>query len=127
MIGTGSFQGKTSSENVVNIVDNHKGVGVNLSNNATDFCSLGKLGNYKKNLSLLMSVRAFAVKIGYAATNNFDDCFGNRFGVITDDDNVLFEIEADNKCVTGFVHDEHSQQGIEHRLDTEKEAANEKQ
>ena len=108
MIGTGSFQGKAASENVVNIVDNHKSVGVNFTNNATDFCSLGKLGNYKKNLSLLVSVCTFAVQVGYATTNNFDDCFRDRFGVVTDDDNILFEIEADNKCVTGFVHDEHS-------------------
>ena len=127
MIGTGSFQSKTSTENVVNIVDNHKSVGVNLADNATDFCSLSKLSNYKKNFSLLVSVRAFTVQVGYATTNNFDNCFRNRFGVIADDDNVLFEIEADNKCVTGFVHYEHSQQGVEHRLDTEKETADEEQ
>ena len=127
MIGTGSFQSKTSTENVVNIVDNHKSVGVNLADNATDFCSLGKFSNYKKNLPLLVSVGTFAVEVGYATTNNFDNCFRDRFGVITDDDNVLFEIEADNKCVTGFVHYEHSQQGVEHRLDTEEETANEEQ
>ena len=127
MIGTGSFQSKTSTENVVNIVDNHKRVGVNFAYDATNFCSLGKFGNYEKDFPLTMGVSTFAVEVGYATTNNFDNCFCNGFGVITDDDNVLFEIEADNKCVTGFVHYEHGQQGVEHRLDTEKEAANKEQ
>ena len=127
MIGTGSFQSKTSTENIVNIVNNHKSVGVNRTDNATNFCSLSKLGNYKKNFPLLVSVCTFAVEVGYATTNYFDNCFRDRFGVITDNDNVLFEVKADNKCVTGFVHYEHSQQGVEHRLDAEKETANEKQ
>ena len=70
---------------------------------------MGKLGNYEKDFPLTMGVGTFAVEVGYASSNNFDNCFCNGFGVVADDDNVLFEIEADNKSVTGFVHYEHGQ------------------
>ena len=108
-------------------MDNHKRIGVNVTNDATNLSSLGKLGNYKENVALAVGKGAFAVQVGYATTNYFDNCFCNRFRIVTDDDNVLLEIEADNESVTGFVHYEHGEQGVEHGLDTEKEAAYEEQ
>ena len=108
-------------------MDNHKRVGVNFANDATDFSSLGKLGNDEENVTLTMGKSTFAVQVGYATTNYFDNCFCNGFGVVADNDNVLLEIEADYESVTGFVHYEHSEQGVEHGLDTEKEAAYEEQ
>ena len=98
-------------------------MGVNVANDATNLSSLGKLGNYKENVALTMGKSTFTVQVGYAATNNLDNCFCNRFGIVADDDDVLLEIEADNESVTGFIHYEHGKQGVEHRLDTEEEAA----
>ena len=108
-------------------MDNHKRIGVNFANDATNLSGLGKLGNYEENVPLTMGKSTFAVQVGYATANNLDDCFCNRFRVVADNDNVFLEIEADNESVTGFVHYEHSEQGVEHGLDTEKEAAYEEQ
>lgn len=127
MIGTGSLQGEASSENVVNVVDNHKGVGVNFSDDGTNLRSLGKLCHNEEHVTLTVGKCAFAVKVGYATTNNFNDGFGDRFRVVADDDNVLFEIEAYNKSVTGFSHNEHCQQSVEGRFDAKEKTANEEQ
>ena len=108
-------------------MDNHKGVGVNLLNNGANLRRLGKLCHDKENVTLTVGKGTFAVKVGYATTNNFNDSFCDWFRIIADNDDVLFEIEAYDESVAGFGHNEHGQQGVEGRLDAKEKTADEEQ
>lgn len=84
-------------------MDNHKGIRVDFLNNGANLCCLGKLCYNKKHITLAMGKGTFAVQVGYTTTNNFDDCFGNGFRIVADDDNVLLKSKPITKALQVLV------------------------
>ena len=118
-IRPGRLKRKATAEYVVDVTDNHKGRGINLTHNGAHLRQLRQLDDYKNQLAMTMGKAALAADIGNTTTDDFDNCFRNLLVVLTDDDNLLFLIKACRKSITGFGHHKKGKQGIQHRLNAE--------
>ena len=118
-VRTGRLKRKATAEDIVDITDNHKGTGVNLTHNGAHLCQLRQLDNYKNQLAMTMRKAALAADIGNTAADDFNNRFRNLLVMLTDDDNLLFIIKACCKRITGFGHHKKGKQSIQHRLNAE--------
>lgn len=125
--GARSLQGEAATENVIHIVDNHEGIGVNGLANGANLRQLGQLGHHKEHLPLLMGESALAVEIGHATAHHLDDFLGDFVMLVADDNDVFLIIKANGKGVAGFGHYKEGEQGVQHRLDAEEKDTDKEQ
>lgn len=103
-VRTGRLKRKATAEDIVNITDNHKSTGVNLSHNGAYLRQLCQLDDYENQLAVTMRKAALAADIGNTAANDFNNRFRNFLVMLADDNNLLFIIKACRKRITGFGH-----------------------
>ena len=125
--GARSLQGEAATENVIHIVDNHEGIGVNGLANGANLRQLGQLGHHKEHLPLLVGEGALAVEIGHATAHHLDDFLGDFVMLVADNDDILLIIKANGKSVAGFGHHKEGEQGVQHRLDAKEKDADKEQ
>ena len=118
-IRTGRLKRKATAKDIVDITDNHKGTGVNLTHNGAYLRQLRQLDDYKNQLAVTMRKAALAADIGNTAADDFNNRFRNLLVMLADDDNLLFIIKACRKRITGLSHQKKGKQCIQHRLNTE--------
>ena len=118
-IRTGRLKRKATAKDIVDITDNHKSTGVNLTHNGAYLRQLRQLDDYKNQLAVTMRKAALAADIGNTAADDFNNRFRNLLVMLTNDDNLLFIIKACRKRITGFSHHKKGKQCIQHRLNTE--------